>query len=196
MGELVAVIGNTGSGKTTLTRLLCRDGGFTPLLEQHAERPFQAQFARERRHALANQMDYLLYRAAQEVEARRGSGVFITDGGLDQDFYVFTRLFHEIGYLPDAEYDLCERFYSYTRALLPMPERYILLTAPLEELARRRLARMRGSDAAPLEELERIEVLIARWLGEVRVPVLCVDTAGEDEEFSTSMGRILAAIPS
>jgi deoxyadenosine/deoxycytidine kinase len=35
MSKLIAVIGNCGSGKTTLTRRLSEHYGFVPLMEQH-----------------------------------------------------------------------------------------------------------------------------------------------------------------
>ena len=61
MGKLITIVGNAGIGKTTLTKLLCRDMRFFPALESHAERPFQQLFAQNlQRYALANQFDYHL----------------------------------------------------------------------------------------------------------------------------------------
>jgi len=94
MGKIVAVVGNTGAGKTTLVRALCRMGKFNFGLEQHTERPFQQMFKNDPRYALANQLDYMLLRAKQEQEFRSMEGIALVDGGLDLDFYGFTRLFH------------------------------------------------------------------------------------------------------
>ena len=67
MGKLIAVVGNSGVGKTTLVRALCQRGSFVAGLEQHPERPFQHLFSQNnQRWGLANQVDYLLYRAEQE----------------------------------------------------------------------------------------------------------------------------------
>ena len=103
MGKLAAVVGNTGVGKTTLVEALCRQSDFVCATEDHEGRPFQELFTRDhQKYALANQLDYLLRRANQEMDIRQGEYPGIQDGGLDQDFHVFTRLFYQKG-LPDGE---------------------------------------------------------------------------------------------
>ena len=100
MGRLITVVGNTGVGKTTLTRQLCRLGTFVTSLDQHAERPFQELFSQDLgRYAFANQLDYPLLRAEQEQAIRQNPGVGLQDGGLEKDLYVFTRQFYNLGYL-------------------------------------------------------------------------------------------------
>ena len=47
----------------------------------------------------------------------------------DLDFHGFTRLFHSRGLLTNPEFDLCQRVYSFLRALLPRPELIIRLRA-------------------------------------------------------------------
>ena len=63
------------------------------------ERPFQALFKQDARYALANQLDYLLFRAEQEKELSASHKIGLVDGGLDLDFHGFTRLFHARGLL-------------------------------------------------------------------------------------------------
>jgi len=185
MGLLIAIIGNCGSGKTTLSRLLCRQLGYHQFLEQHAERPFQAAFMHDqdhRRQALPNQVDYLLLRAAQERSIRQAAGVGVVDGGLDQDFYVFTRLFRAKGYLDEAGFDLCQRMYRLLRELLAPPNLVLRLTAPLEVLRLRRAQRSRTLDIATDEDLPRIDGLLADWLqaDPPAAPLIEVDASAGD----------------
>ena len=49
MGKLIAVIGPSGVGKTTLVRSLAQKGNFLTALEGHDERPFQALFKQDLR---------------------------------------------------------------------------------------------------------------------------------------------------
>ena len=182
MGKLIAIIGNCGSGKTTLARLLCRQLGYYQLLEQHAERPFQAAFMHDRRQALPNQVDYLLLRAGQERSIRQAAGVGVVDGGLDQDFYVFTRLFHAKGYLDEAGFDLCRRLYQLMRQLLAPPDLVVKLNAPLEALQQRRARRSRPLDIVTDEDLPRIDGLLADWLqaDPPPAPLIEVDASSGD----------------
>jgi deoxyadenosine/deoxycytidine kinase len=182
MGALIAIIGNCGSGKTTLARLLCRRLGYHQLLEQHTERPFQAAFMHDRSQALPNQIDYLLLRAGQEHSIRQAAGVGVVDGGLDQDFYVFTRLFYAKGYLDEAGFDLCRRLHQQLRELLTPPDLVVRLNAPLEALRRRRAQRSRALDIVTEDDLPHIDDLLADWLqaNQSPTPLIEVDASPGD----------------
>ena len=154
MGKIVIVVGNSGVGKTTLTRLLCEQGGYEAGLEQIGERPFQNQFARDlQRFALANQFDFLLFRSEQELLIRTGDNDGILDGGLEQDFAIFTRHFFNNGYLTEPEFRLCERLVGRLRQVLPPPELVIHLNAPLETIAERYAKRGRPLEIARQSDL-------------------------------------------
>lgn len=152
MGKIVAVVGPSGVGKTTLVRALSADGDFAAGYEEHSDRPFQALFKQDPRYALANQVDYLIQRADEERRLRLDPRPGLVDGGLDLDFYGFTRLFHTTGWLNDDEYALCRRIHALTRELLPSPDLVLHLTARADVVSRRLADRNRinivsGQDA-------------------------------------------------
>ena len=120
MSILIAVVGASGVGKTTLVHTLAKAFPFNIAYEGHSDRPFQSLFKEDPRYALANQIDYLLLCAEQEKELRASPRVGLMDGGLDLDFHGFTRLFHRRGLLSDAELDLCRRIYQFLRETLPL----------------------------------------------------------------------------
>jgi deoxyadenosine/deoxycytidine kinase len=195
MAKLIAVIGNCGSGKTALTKRLTAHYGITPLLEQHAERPFQARFQSQlKTYALANQVDYLLFRAEQEHALRLSGAAGIADGGLDQDFHVFTRLFRRKGLLDEREYALCERLYRALRRASPPPDLLIRLTAPLDVLARRRAVRTRALDIVTEADLPAIDELLAGWMSGSRIPVIEFDTSADDPDYSRTAAPLLRAL--
>ena len=192
MGKLIAIIGNCGSGKTTLTMRLSEHYDFVPLMEQHRERPFQAQFQTDlQKYSLANQMDYLLFRAEQELSLQGSNQIGVADGGLEQDFHVFTALFHHKGYLDDQEYRLCERLYNALRQTLPPPDLLIRLCAPLNTLTRRRAARTRELDIVTAEDLTTIETLIDTWMARNPIPTISFDTTQDDPDYSLTIRPLL-----
>ena len=160
---LISLIGNTGIGKTTLAQKLVRQGNFALALEQHNERPFQALAKTNTRYALANQMDYLLLRAEQETTSRKSAQTTLLDGGLEQDFYGFTRLFAARAMLTPAEFDLCRRLYRQIRACLPLPDLFIALEAPLEVIRARLIARGRINLTRP-DDVSLLQTYLNEWL--------------------------------
>lgn len=182
MGRLIVVAGISGVGKTALTRRLCELMPLIIGLEQHAERPFQALFAQDnRRFSLANQFDYLIFRAEQELAIRESRQDGIIDGGLEVDYFVFTHLFYQKGYLAAEEFQLCQRLYRILRRELPAPDLILYMQAPLSVIAQRFAARGRTLEIAQLADLEDMQRLLEQWMRAVKyIPVIQVDASQDD----------------
>ena len=176
MGKLITVAGNLGAGKTTLTRLICEQGRFTPYWERPDEHPFQKDFTDDmRKWALANQMEFLLYRCEQELRIRQDDQIAVMDGGFDQDFYVFTKNLYHKGHLLTEEFRLCERLYHLVRSFLPPPDIIVRIIIDTPTLLMRRQKRDRQTVDRLFnpQEFVDIEMLLDGWLqGEPSSPVL------------------------
>jgi deoxyadenosine/deoxycytidine kinase len=176
MGNLIVIAGNLGAGKTTLTMLLCDQGGFAPYWEKPEERPFQKNFSDDMgRWALANQVDFLLFRCEQELQIRKSAQIAVMDGGLDQDFHVFTNNLLSKGHLSPDEFHICERFYHFVRSFLPPPDIIIRIMIDTPTLLRRRESRVRKTvdQSFNTRVFEDLELLLDRWLkDEVSSPIL------------------------
>jgi deoxyadenosine/deoxycytidine kinase len=166
MGKIIAVVGTTGVGKTSLVRALCKKATFEVGLEQHKERPFQEVFKTNPNYALPNQIDYMLFRAEQEQYMRKSAHSGLVDGGLDLDYHGFTRLFYFRGWLSKEEYYLCERLYAIIRANLPPPELVIHLTAKPEVIYQRLQDRKRINIADP-KDVAKLAAYLNSWLSTI-----------------------------
>lgn len=196
MGKIIAVVGNTGAGKTTLVRALCRVGKFNFGLEQHAERPFQHLFKNDFRYALANQLDYMIQRAKQEQEFRSLEGIALVDGGLDLDFQGFTRLFHSRGLLSEKEFHLCEELYGFFRSFLPPPDLIVHLIID-HTIVEKRLVERDRINIARTTDLELMNSLIISWLEIIpSEKVIHIDASKDDPAFSNTIPVILDKIAS
>ena len=196
MAKLITVVGNSGVGKTTFVQELCLKTEFMYAVEQHEERPFQELFSNDhQRYALANQIDYLLFRAEQELEIRKGDLTGVQDGGLDEDFHVFTRLFLQKGFLTESEYGICERTYRFLREVLPPPNLIVWLHAPISVIAERYAKRDRRLGIAKIEDLKAMELLLDQWLVDNDlIPVVSIDTASEGRGYSKSIMMVMDKI--
>ena len=195
MGKLIVVVGNSGVGKTTLTEALCAAGDFATGLEEHTARPFQALFKNDTRFALANQIDYLLLRAEQERLIRAGAKTGIQDGGLEMDFFVFTRLFQRKGLLSQQEYSLCERLFTQIRSAQAPPEGILWLRAPLDVVVARFIRRGRVLEIATRDDLQATETFLEEWLEQLDPGrILRIDAAGQDPHYQGCLAEALEFI--
>lgn len=196
MSKLVAVVGASGVGKTTLVRALAKAVPFRTAYEGHADRPFQSLFNEDHRYALANQIDYLLLCAEQERELRASPQIGLMDGGLDLDFHGFTRLFQRRGFLTDAEFELCRRLYGFLREAHPPPELYVHLCADEATVANRLSTRDR-INIARAEDTALFNSFLDEWLASIPPEqVLKLDVSDETLEYQRSVRIILNRIES
>lgn len=194
MVKLIAVVGASGVGKTTLVRALARTFPFQTAYEGHAERPFQFLLKEDPRYALANQIDYLLVSADQEKRLRLSPQLGLMDGGLDLDFHGFTRLFHQRGLLTDAEFELCHRLYHVLRETMPPPELFVRLCADEGTVANRLSTRER-INIASAQDTALFNALLDEWLTSIPPEqVLEIDVSQETPDYARSVEMIMKSL--
>ena len=102
----IAIAGNIGSGKTTLTKMLARHYGYRPIYESTETNPYINSFYEDmRRWSFNIQIYYLHTRTRQLLEAQKESENIIQDRTLYEDAYIFTPNLHAMGLMNTRDFD-------------------------------------------------------------------------------------------
>ena len=102
----IAIAGNIGSGKTTLTKMLARHYGYRPIYESTETNPYINSFYEDmRRWSFNIQRYYLHTRTRQLLEAQKESENIIQDRTLYEDAYIFTPNLHAMGLMNTRDFD-------------------------------------------------------------------------------------------
>jgi deoxyadenosine/deoxycytidine kinase len=133
--RFIAVEGNIGVGKTTLTKRLARTFNYETLLEQAQDNPFLDRFYLDRKaHALPTQLFFLFQRSRQFQELRQADmfePVRVADFLINKD-PLFARVT-----LDDDEFLLYQKVYEQLTIDAPQPDLVVYLQAPVDTLLQR-----------------------------------------------------------
>lgn len=176
--HFIAVAGNIGAGKSTLTRLLAERCGWTPFYEANAENPYLADFYADMpRWSFHSQVFFLGKRLEHHYQLLQQDGIVLQDRTVYEDAEIFARNLHTQGTMSDRDYDAYRRLYKAIAAFLPPPSLIVYLQADVETLLLH--IRKRGRDyerqISP-EYLARLNHLYDEWINEWTLcPVLHLD---------------------
>ena len=102
----IAIAGNIGSGKTTLTKLLAKRYGWTPRFEPVDNNPYLADFyADMKRWAFNTQIYFLNKRFKEVVEISQSSETIIQDRTIFEDARIFVQKLNEKGMMSDSDFE-------------------------------------------------------------------------------------------
>ena len=165
----VAVAGNIGVGKSSLTRLLSDRYRLEPIYESVDENPYLPDFYEDmRRWGFHSQMFFLAERLRQHLRQVNPGERVIQDRTVYEDAAVFARNLWREGVLDDRDWDAYQRMYEAIAATLRPPDLLVYLRASVPTLETRIALRGRDyeSDIDPgyLERLNALyESFVARY---------------------------------
>ncbi len=177
----VAVAGNIGVGKSTLTGLLAQTFGWEPFYEANAENPYLADFYSDmQRWSFHSQVFFLGKRLEHHRQLLDHPNSVVQDRTVYEDAEIFARNLSEQGSMTERDYDAYRRLYQAISAFVPPPDLIIYLQASVDMLAGRIEQRGRefeqGISRDYLAQLNRLyDEWIDRWTA---CPVLRVASDG------------------
>jgi len=179
----IAIAGNIGSGKSSLTSLLHQKFGWVPYFESVDDNPYLPDFyADMRRWSFHLQVYFLSKRFILHREISEGASTVVQDRSIYEDAEIFAVNLHSIGMMDDRDYDNYRALYAAMTSYLQPPDLLIYLRADLVTLQRQ--IQLRGRDfeqSIDASYLEQLNVLYEDWI--VRYdegPLLVVDTVEMD----------------
>lgn len=119
--RFIAIAGNIGSGKTTLTQLLAEHYQWEPHYEVVAENPYLSDFyGNMTRWSLPLQVFFLSKRFQAHQEISKGGSSAIQDRSIYEDAHIFARALHEQGNMDERDYaNYLDLYNTMTQFLTP-----------------------------------------------------------------------------
>lgn len=133
----IAIAGNIGSGKTTLTELLAKQFKWNSMFEQDDDNPYLANFYDDmRRWSFNLQIYFLNKRFRNLIEHRKLYNKLIQDRTLYEDAYIFAPNLHAMGLMATKDYETYISLFELLNSFIEAPDLLIYLKASVPSLIR------------------------------------------------------------
>lgn len=193
----VAVAGNIGAGKSTLTRIVSDTFGWDAYYESVDDNPYLTDFYAEMRRWSFNLQVFFLssrFRHQKEIEA---AGVSVVqDRSIYEDVEIFARNLHEMDLMDTRDYENYVDLFSIMTTYVRPPDLLVYLKASVPTLVRHIQSRGREFEASiRLDYLEALNKLYTDWVERYPYPKMIVETddldfVNEDEDRYEILNRI------
>ncbi len=173
----IAIAGNIGSGKTTLTRLLAAHYGWTPKYESVDFNPYLADFYKDMARWSFNLQVYFLNKRFKDVvEISRSDEVIIQDRTIYEDARIFAPNLHDMGLMSTRDFENYSDLFDLMMSLVGDPDLLIYLRSSIPNLIAQ--IQKRGRD---YEKTIRIDYLTGlndkyeKWIAGYKGRLLVID---------------------
>jgi deoxyadenosine/deoxycytidine kinase len=178
--HFIAVEGNIGAGKTTLSQLLSQHYNAKLMLEEFAENPFLTKFYENpKQYAFPLELFFLAERFKQQQDLIKTADLFQSVTISD---YLFTKclLFAKVN-LPEEEYRLYQKMYEVFSQQLTQPDILIYLHAPVNKLQSNIKKRNRKFEQSiPDEYLFKLQETYTSYIKQHNIKTIFVDASNAD----------------
>lgn len=173
----IAIAGNIGSGKTTLTRMLAARYGWTPKYESVDFNPYLSDFYDDMSRWSFNLQIYFLNKRFKDVvDISRNSETIIQDRTIYEDAKIFAPNLHDMGLMSSRDFDTYSDLFDLMMSLVKMPDLLIYLKSSIPNLVSQ--IQKRGRE---YEKTIRIDYLTGlnerydKWIDSYKGHLLVID---------------------
>ena len=198
----IAIAGNIGSGKTTLTRMLASHFHWTPKYESVDYNPYLADFYNDmERWSFNIQIYFLNKRFLDVVEISKHEEIIIQDRSIYEDACIFAPNLHNMGLMSTRDFENYSSLFSLMSSLVKAPDLLIYLRSSIPHLVGNIQKRGREYESSiRLDYLKGLNSLYEQWIENYhdgKLLILDVDKLNfeeKTEDFSTICDRIEAQL--
>ncbi len=198
----VAIAGNIGAGKTTLTKLLANHYKWDPHYESVDENPYLDDFyGAMERWSFNLQVYFLNSRFRQILEIRKSGKSIIQDRTIYEDAHIFAPNLHAMGLMANRDFNNYSSLFELMEQLVSPPDLLIYLRANIETLVGQ--IHKRGRDyenSISIDYLSRLNERYEAWISKYskgKLLIIDVDNLNfvdNQEDLATIIERIDAQI--
>ena len=158
----IAIAGNIGSGKTTLTALLAKHFKWEPHFESVDNNPYLHSFYDDMmRWSFNLQIYFLNNRFRQIIKIRESGEKVIQDRTIYEDAHIFAPNLHEMNLMTTRDYDNYRSLFDLMVSFIQPPDLLIYLRATVPTLVRQ--IQKRGRDYEESIRLDYLKSLNERY---------------------------------
>lgn len=158
----IAIAGNIGSGKSTLTAMLARHYGWEPRYEAVTENPYLEDYYRDlRRWSFNLEVYFLKERFRDLIDIAKADHTIIQDRTIFEGVYVFMANNKAMDHLSDRDYDTYMELFQQMMTVVRVPDLLIYLRASVAHLVGN--IQKRGRNYEQQIQLEYLENLNRRY---------------------------------
>ena len=198
----IAVAGNIGSGKTTLTTMLAKHFNWEPMYESVENNPYLASYYEDmQRWSFNLQVYFLNTRFRQVIDIRKKTKTVIQDRTIYEDAYIFAPNLHDMQLMATRDFDNYSSLFELMSQFLKAPDLLIYLHADTSTLVSQIAKRGREYEKTiRLDYLENLNQRYEEWIRNYKLgKLLIIDVnkikfAEKQEDFGIVIDKINAEL--
>lgn len=163
----IAIAGNIGAGKTTLTKLLAKHYRWEPHFEDVVDNPYLDDFYHQMdRWSFNLQVYFLNSRFRQILQIRQSGKTIIQDRTIYEDAYIFAPNLHAMGLMSNRDFQNYSSLFELMQELVGAPDLLIYLRSSVPNLVGQ--IHKRGRDYESTISIDYLSKLNERYESWVR----------------------------